>query len=88
MSSQTIEAKRRRLTNEILSAQEKLEQNIENIDASDYLPSVSSLMPKVISSIKNIPGELEIKNKLSSQYNSSKSVFFEIIARILRSLLK
>lgn len=88
MSSKSIEIKRRRLNNEILIAQERLEQNIEHIDASDYLPSVSSLMSKVTSSIKKLPGELEIKNKISSQYNSSKSVILETIAAILNLLIK
>ncbi|MFT4536393.1 MAG: hypothetical protein ACI9P5_003769 [Saprospiraceae bacterium] len=88
MSSEIIEAKRRKLNNEIFVAQEMFENNIENIDVSDYLPSISSFMPKVFSSIKRIPGELEIKNKISSQYNTSKSVIFEAIAAILKSILK
>ena len=82
MSLEAIATKRQKLNREIEIAQDKLEQNIENISPSDYLPSINDILPNIISD------HIDNKNKLGHRYNSNgldgmKSIVHRIISRLI-----
>lgn len=82
MSLEAIAAKRQKLNQEIEIAQDKLEQNIENISPSDYLPSINDILPNIFSN------HIDNTNKLGHRYNSNvldgmKSIVLRIIGRLI-----